>query len=1091
MEEIKIFISYAHKDDAYFRLFKEGIESHSKSSKKIKWKIWCDKKISIGSLWHNVIQDEINTCDAAILLVSANFLCSDYIENEEFLNFLKRKEEDGFIFLPILLSDCDFTQWEKLSNRQFFYPQGLDFGLSRLTNISYSHLVTFNQEFVPIPNPYRETYHKKCVEAFENAIISQRNTQQDRLLKYNNSSLISALSNKDILNAINLFQGQIKERKMNEKELADAFDTKIKLYNTIFGDFDNQLDTIHKNNLANVVFDRIVFASEQIQKSDIDTIQNFRNNKIYKVRDRSIIVSGLTISLLNHFDSNKIHLLIDFLTDFEEEVWQRALVGLLFTLTRFNNRLSLFPEIETRLSELKEITDIQESICVIDRILRYRTFSSKELFLQNPDLFFSRIKILFGNSINFSREDLIELQTELYKLPNTTLEYKILNSLLKKETIEKLAQDLKNVESITITIEDFFNLFDFETYIGLYELNPLQFNLIDDIFKSSINWFTPFEDNEKIRELLINNFSVNDIDILDFISTMQKSSICDIDKHYIIAHIKDFSNDFIQILYSILLFDVSNSKNISTLELIMTKAIRDLYRFNKLSVICQNTNIFDDELSIYGQSLLEKIANNITQIKVNSQYLYDKGKYDESIINLQKIPNNKYDFEILNLFVNNYIALKQDENTLTYLNELLGFFENGIITINDIDKGSWYSKSKRIYERLEKKEPNKYRNTYRKYLEKEILIREKIFNETLGNELDLFKKDNVIDLADSYFDASLAYWNYDTNLVDCFLHIIKYLNVFFQIYSKNDVDRFLLEIRKRQKSITTVFQMISRKDEIDIIQLLDEKCDNIQKGLKVRVIDLFGVFKEINNKLPFVEIVKKNQSIQKHAKYLYEIMHPVIKQIDSDKYGVVEIPFILEKEEFNLSFSINDFLKEGFDLVVEKLSETIENNFLEEYVNLYLDNLFKEEEVPIFSMDILLKNIRRDFIKIDILGHNEDSVISIEKVRSLFVKGQYKTALSYVNKYLKSNPENEFAWNLKGNCLFFLKRSSNEIIRCYNKAIKLDGNFQLALENRANLLIKLERYQEALNDCEKALKIDPESDFAEELKKEALSGMGI
>ena len=213
MEETKIFISYAHKDDAYFRVFKEGIESHSKSSKKLKWKIWCDKKIPTGSLWHNAIKEEIKTCHAAILLVSANFLSSNYIENEEFLHFLERTEKEGFIFLPILLSDCDFTQWEKLSERQFFNPQGQDFGVEKFKHkiVPYNYI---EKEY------YRDSYHKDCVKAFEKVILSKQNTQQNLISKDNNPSLTSVLSYIKQLD---------EEEKMSEKETKESlrafFDT--------------------------------------------------------------------------------------------------------------------------------------------------------------------------------------------------------------------------------------------------------------------------------------------------------------------------------------------------------------------------------------------------------------------------------------------------------------------------------------------------------------------------------------------------------------------------------------------------------------------------------------------------------------------------------------------------------------------------------------------------------------------------------------------------------------------------------------------------------------------------------------------------
>ncbi|GHT77390.1 hypothetical protein AGMMS50262_18250 [Bacteroidia bacterium] len=543
---------------------------------------------------------------------------------------------------------------------------------------------------------------------------------------FKETDIMTALSNEHIINVLNLFQKQIKEKKMNEQELADALDTKMKLYNEIFGIFDNQLNTTYKNNLAGVIFDRIVFASEQIQNSDIDTIQKFRNNKQYEDCDRTLIVSGLTISLLNHFDAKKLHLLIDFVTDFEEGVWQKALVGLLFTLTRYNNKLGLFPEIGKRLNELKEIADIQNSIYIIDRVLRFGSYSAKETYKRNPNRVIDILKVYMGNSIDLTREELIEIQNDLNTSScNTDIESKMINSILNKDKIDELLSKLGDAESISMSINDFVEVLDLDTYLELYELNPFRFNLKDDFFKSSRNWFMPFKDNENIRNILVNDCNVEDIDIVDFISVLQKSSISDIDKHCFLIHIKDYSDDFICMLYAILSIDILDSQNkyMSILEKNITMFVRDLYRFSKSYEIDNKNNMFDKKLSIYGQSLLEKIANNITKIKINSQYLYDNENYKESLESLQNIPKNKYDFDIFELFANNYIALEQYEDAIPYLDKVILLIENGENIVNDTIKAAWYRKAKNLYSNLEDKAPDEYRNTYRAYLDKETTVR--------------------------------------------------------------------------------------------------------------------------------------------------------------------------------------------------------------------------------------------------------------------------------------------------------------------------------------------------------------------------------
>jgi formylglycine-generating enzyme required for sulfatase activity len=182
MSKTKIFISYAHKDKAYSDVIIEGVKLHSNGKN---WEIWTDKEIPTGALWHKTIQEEIAKSDAAILLVSANFFGSNYIENEEFKKFIEKTEEEGFVFLPILLRDCEI-QWNELKKRQFFNPIGSDYNVSDTTNgiMPYSRLVNFTQNSGEvIENSYRDTYHKNCIAAFENSINSKKKSNSQSYMK--------------------------------------------------------------------------------------------------------------------------------------------------------------------------------------------------------------------------------------------------------------------------------------------------------------------------------------------------------------------------------------------------------------------------------------------------------------------------------------------------------------------------------------------------------------------------------------------------------------------------------------------------------------------------------------------------------------------------------------------------------------------------------------------------------------------------------------------------------------------------------------------------------------------------------------------
>lgn len=99
----KVFISYSHKDeDAMKELdkFLGPLERDGKIS------IWTDRKILPGQTWKNEILRELESTDLTLLLVSANFLDSEFIHTEEIPRAFKRRSDHGKPIVPIILNYC-------------------------------------------------------------------------------------------------------------------------------------------------------------------------------------------------------------------------------------------------------------------------------------------------------------------------------------------------------------------------------------------------------------------------------------------------------------------------------------------------------------------------------------------------------------------------------------------------------------------------------------------------------------------------------------------------------------------------------------------------------------------------------------------------------------------------------------------------------------------------------------------------------------------------------------------------------------------------------------------------------------------------
>jgi formylglycine-generating enzyme required for sulfatase activity len=103
VKPLKLFVSYSRKD-------KEQLDELVKYLRPLvdagKVAPWTDRLIEIGTAWDAAIRESLQSADIILLLVSSDFLDTEYISSFELVDAKRRHEENAAVVIPILLSHC-------------------------------------------------------------------------------------------------------------------------------------------------------------------------------------------------------------------------------------------------------------------------------------------------------------------------------------------------------------------------------------------------------------------------------------------------------------------------------------------------------------------------------------------------------------------------------------------------------------------------------------------------------------------------------------------------------------------------------------------------------------------------------------------------------------------------------------------------------------------------------------------------------------------------------------------------------------------------------------------------------------------------
>lgn len=114
-ERNRVFISYSHADAANLDRILIHLRPVERSGA---INLWSDTKIRAGDRWREEIRKALDQARVAVLLISADFLASEFIANNELPPLLVAAEAEGTRIIPVIVKPSRFVRDDRLSRFQ-------------------------------------------------------------------------------------------------------------------------------------------------------------------------------------------------------------------------------------------------------------------------------------------------------------------------------------------------------------------------------------------------------------------------------------------------------------------------------------------------------------------------------------------------------------------------------------------------------------------------------------------------------------------------------------------------------------------------------------------------------------------------------------------------------------------------------------------------------------------------------------------------------------------------------------------------------------------------------------------------------------
>ena len=330
--------------------------------------------------------------------------------------------------------------------------------------------------------------------------------------------------------------------------------------------------------------------------------------------DKSLIVSALTLNLWRMFDESKLQLLFDCCNSSDQQVKQRALVGLCFIMARYNKFMPFFPSVRNRL------------VLLADDVHTVENF--RNIFIQI-------ISTTDTDKITRKMQD--EILPEVMKISPLLKDKMDKDQLLKSEDWDEENPEWQEIIEKSGVQEKLQELTELQMEGADVYMSTFSMLKNFPFFNEFSNWFLPFDpkhsqvselfaspDKNLLSAFLGNNLMCNSDKYSFCLSVMQMPEM---QRNNIKQSFKAESEQMQEMAKdeALLKPDVV-SKNISK------NYIQDLFRFFRLYPQHRDfSDMFKSALFMHKSYLFDMLSDNSDIKSSIAEYFFTKSHYTEAI----------------------------------------------------------------------------------------------------------------------------------------------------------------------------------------------------------------------------------------------------------------------------------------------------------------------------------------------------------------------------------------------------------------------------------------------------------------------------